>query len=191
MNKAPAENKLATPENIKALRRKTQLRIDDSLTGVNRVHTHGVGLWGNPRVVFGVRVDKGLKKQFTLASQALFGSTCNPVECFMATIVGMAKHQENFRVNPSLTINGLEIKIERNLRERRKISNEEAKINETSKLESCSIPKCGRPAVEIMIYQPKGKTPKEYLVCLIHSTEYTKSPVWSSKKKQDFSEVQK
>ena len=176
------QNKLATPANTKALRQKKQLRIDDSLTGVNRVHTHGVGLWGNPRVVFGVRVDKGLKKQFTLASQALFGSTCNPVECFMATIVGMAKNQENFRVNPSLTINGLNIKIERNLRERRKISNEGVSAEKLPVIRKCSIGSCKLPAIGIMVYHPKGKTPKEYLVCTLHSTEYAKLAAWSFNK---------
>jgi hypothetical protein len=98
--------------------RVTQLHID-SLTRVNPVRTHGLGLWGNRRVVFGVRVDEELKKRFNLVAERVFGSTCNPVESFMAAVVGCYQNPTLDGVNPSITIG--EIRIERNLRERRKL----------------------------------------------------------------------
>jgi len=97
-----------------------QLRLDSN-TGVNPVHTHGLGIWGNPRVVMSVRVDSKLKMRFKMASKALFGSTCNPIESWMAGIVGIHQNQKMSGVNPSTTISIGEIKIERNLRERRKL----------------------------------------------------------------------
>lgn len=96
-----------------------QLKLSSCNTGVDPVHSHGLGVWGNPRVVFSVRVDKKLKKRFTLVSKRVFGSTCNPVESFMASIVGSYDLNQNSGVYPSITIG--EIKIERNLRERRKL----------------------------------------------------------------------
>jgi hypothetical protein len=117
-----------------------QLRLD-SMTAVNPKHTHGTGIWGNPRVVMGVRVDEGLKKQFNLAAKALFGSTCNPIETFMAAVVGIYQNQELLRVNPSPTINIGEIKIERNLRERRKLTKTVTLEEETET--SVTVTKCG------------------------------------------------
>jgi hypothetical protein len=110
---------LSTINHTRGARSKNhQLRID-SMTGVYPKHTHGLGVWGNPRVVFSVRVDKGLKKRFTDVSRRVFGSTCNPIESFMATVVGSASDDLRSGVYPSITIG--EIKIERNLRERRKL----------------------------------------------------------------------
>lgn len=104
-------------------------REPNSITGVNPARSHGVGIWGNPRVVFGVRVDSELKKCFISISKRVFGSTCNPVESFMAAIVGCVEHAEKLGVNPSKTVSIQidEIKIERNLRERRKLVVEEVK----------------------------------------------------------------
>jgi len=104
-------------------------RKPDSITGVNPKRTHGFGIWGNPRVVFGVRVDCELKKTFVSVSRRVFGSNCSPVESFMAAIVGCVQQAEKLGVNPSKTVSieiG-EIKIERNLRERRKLAVEETK----------------------------------------------------------------
>jgi hypothetical protein len=102
----------------------------DSLTRVNPTRTHGLGLWGNELVVFGVRVDSKLKTAFTKVAERGFGSTCNPIESFMASVVGVYQNPTLDRVNPSITIG--EIKIERNLRERRKITHtREVEISET------------------------------------------------------------
>ena len=104
-------------------------READSITGVNPVRSHGLGIWGNPRAVFGVRVDSELKKRFVSVSRRVFGSTCVAVESYMATIVGCVEQAEKLGVNPSKTVSIQigEIKIERNLRERRRISVEEVK----------------------------------------------------------------
>jgi len=101
----------------------------DSITEVNRKCTHGLGVWGNPRVVFGVRVDSELKKRFVSVARRVFGSTCVAVESYMATIVGCVELADKLGVNPSKTVDidiG-EIKIERNLRERRRLAVEETR----------------------------------------------------------------
>lgn len=168
-----------------ALRNKKQLRIDQTgTTGVNPVHTHGLGLWGNPRVVMSVRVDKELKKQFNLASQALFGSTCNPVEVFMASIIGTYKNQELLRVNPSRTeISIGEIKIERNLRERRKVAYEDAKEGkvEGKSFNLCQIGDCDNEAEEVWVYQPKGQQPIEKQICSKHASGFAGTSCWRVK----------
>jgi hypothetical protein len=91
-------------------------QTQDSITGVNPKRSHGFGLWGNERVVIGVRVDKELYLRFKSVSKRVFGSVCNPIESFMAAVVGLAENG----VNPSNTIRIGKIVIERNLRERRK-----------------------------------------------------------------------
>jgi hypothetical protein len=95
---------------------KTNTQTHDSITGVNPKRTHGFGLWGNERVVVGVRVDKELYLRFKSVSKRVFGSVCNPIESFMAAVVGLAESG----VNPSNTVRIGKIVIERNLRERRK-----------------------------------------------------------------------
>ena len=90
-------------------------------TGVNPVRTHGFGVWGNARVVMSVRVDGELKKRFKQAAKAKFGSTCNPIECFMAGVVGSYERDLQLGVNPSNTVSIGTIIIQRNLRERRKL----------------------------------------------------------------------
>jgi len=89
----------------------------DSITGVNRDGKHGVGIWGNPRVVMAVRVDSELKKQFIPVAKRVFGSVCNPIESFMAAILACQKMAVNF--GNTVTID--KIVIERNLRPRRKL----------------------------------------------------------------------
>jgi hypothetical protein len=70
--------------------------------------------------VFGVRVDEKLALAFNRVAKAKFGSTCNPIESFMAAVVGVETNPTLVGVNPGITIG--EIKIERNLRERRKVT---------------------------------------------------------------------
>jgi len=79
--------------------------------------------------VFGVRVDSELKKRFVSVARRVFGSTCVAVESYMATIVGCVELADKLGVNPSKTVDidiG-EIRIERNLRERRKLAVQETK----------------------------------------------------------------
>jgi len=119
----------AGPPGKRENNRKRAPREPDSITGVNPARSHGLGIWGNPRVVFGVRVDSELKKRFVSVSRRVFGSTCVAVESYMATIVGCVEQAEKLGVNPSKTVSIQigEIRIERNLRERRRISIEEVK----------------------------------------------------------------
>ena len=135
---------------------------------------------GNPRVTMSIRVDKGLKKQFTLASRAFFGSTCNPVEVFMASVVGIYKNQDLLRVNRSITMDIGEIRIERNLRERRKVT----KVSEAETgSKRCTIArcvtggnKCPGIAVASARYLP---TNTEYLLCAAHFTACkTQLKIW-------------
>ncbi len=100
-----------------------QLRIDTTVsTGYTRPRTHGLGIWKNPRVPMTIRVDKKLKLAFTEASKAFSGSTCSAIEYIMAAYVGCYRNQQLSGVHPELTMNIGEIKIERNLRERRKVT---------------------------------------------------------------------
>jgi hypothetical protein len=92
----------------------------DSMSRVYPERKHGLGAWGNPRVPMTIRVDSGLKSAFKSVAKAQFGSTCNPLECVMAAIVGVCQNPKLDGVYPSITIG--EIKIERNLRERRKVT---------------------------------------------------------------------
>jgi hypothetical protein len=115
---------------------------DDSVTGVNPCRSHGFGIWGNRRVVMGVRVDEELKKQFISVSKRVFGSVCNPVESFMATVVACAKDGVNF----GQTIDIGKIIIERNLRSRRKLEiREKTEVAETVEMSKCGF--CGKPLV--------------------------------------------
>lgn len=93
----------------------------DSITGVNPSRSHGVGVWGNRRVVVGIRVDEGLYSAFKPVAQSVFGSTCRAIEAFMATIVACSSEGVNF----GKTIEIGKLVIERNLRARRRLVVEE------------------------------------------------------------------
>jgi hypothetical protein len=111
----------------------------------------------------GVRVDKKLKKAFTEVSKARFGSTCNPIESFMASVVGIYSSELLAGVNPSPTISIGEIKIERNLRERRKLEVDVEPVNETLR---CGFTGCDEEAVGLGVY--KGV---QYRLCFRHVAE--------------------
>jgi hypothetical protein len=66
-----------------------------------------------------IRVDEGLKKRFSEVAKVKFGSTCLPVESFMAGVVGAYYQDIKLGVNPGNIVNIGEIRIERNLRARR------------------------------------------------------------------------
>lgn len=172
----------AKPKDIQAIRNGTQKQLPlnlndddlnivinpDSNTGVYPQRSHGLGIWGNERVVMSIRVDKELRKQFTLASKALFGSTCNPIESYMATIVGIVR---SGWVYPSNTVDIGTIKIERNLRERRKITI-------TKEIESavkCDIGKCEKDAVDKLLYVEDNRV---FNVCSVHRQLGENGKVW-------------
>ena len=136
-----------------------QLRLD-SMSRVNPRRTHGFGVWGNPRVVMSIRVDKGLKKAFKEVAKAKFGSTCNPIESFMAGVVGAYYSDIEAGVNPCSTINIGEIKIERNLRERRKMDSEPYA---DSVVLHCDFAGCEEKAVGLGLY--KGA---QFRLCRVH-----------------------
>jgi hypothetical protein len=149
----------------------------DSTTGDNPKRTHGFGIWNNPRVPIGIRVDSGLKNAFDLASRALFGSTCLPIECFMASVIGAYQTYQKLGVSPSTTVNIGEIKIERNLRERRKlVIEEEVETSETVTVKFCSVARClsggkgAGVAVARLLWLPRNE---EFAVCDMHLKEAT------------------
>jgi hypothetical protein len=103
-------------------RHKNQQQRIDSMTGVNPKHTHGIGVWGNPRDVWSVRVDKKLALAFTKAVKPIFGSTCKAIETYMVSFLACVNSQDQLGVYPSITMDINIGKIERNLvRERRHI----------------------------------------------------------------------
>jgi len=147
-----------TPPNSK----NHQLKLSSCHTGVNPYHTHGLGIWGNPRVVMGIRVDKKLKKRFTEVAKLKFGSTCNPIESFMAGVVGTYLHDLESGVNPCNTVSIGEIRIERNLRERRKMVDDtqvDTTINtEREKVEFSGCVVCGKVAY-VLAFEEKEQNP--------------------------------
>jgi hypothetical protein len=131
-----------------------QLRIDTTVSaGYTRPHTHGLGIWNNPRVPFTVRVDKKLKNAFTEASKHFSGSTCSAIEYIMAAYIGAYKQAQINGVYPTLTnqpkIEIGEIKIERNLRPRRKLDPEPVDDSAV-----CCFRGCDNPATTEAYYVP-------------------------------------
>lgn len=142
-----------------------QLRIDSLVcTGYTRPHTHGLGIWKNPRVPFTVRVDKELKKQFSLASKAFSGSTCSAIEYIMAAYVGAYKSAQINGVYPTLTVDIGTIKIERNLRERRKLTIE-TETEESVTFQKCGYRGCNNEAVGKGLFVQSNT---EFLLCADH-----------------------
>jgi hypothetical protein len=98
----------------------------------------------------GVRVDSEFKKRFNLVAKRVFGSVCNPIESFMATVVSCAESGVNF----GNTIEVGTIVIERNLRERRSLVVEKAKPTAVPELK-CDF--CGKvPVVEVFRHKASG-----------------------------------
>ena len=116
-----------------------------SITKVNRGSGHGVGCWGNRRVVAGVRVDEGLYSAFKPVAKRIFGSTCRAVEAFMATIVACSGEAVNF----GQTVEVKEIRIERNLRARRGLVSPEVSECITKGFAVNRCFKCGRKDVHL------------------------------------------
>ena len=108
-------------------RKPKQTQFNTCVTGVNPMRTHGLGIWGNRRVVMGIRVDEKLKIEATKVLKLLFGSTCRGVEAYLAGLVATYHSQGIHGVNPSNTIDVRidNLNIERNLKTRRKLIVEE------------------------------------------------------------------
>jgi hypothetical protein len=150
-----------------------QTRIDKTcLTGVNPKHTHGIGIWGNPRVVFGVRVDEKLAKAFAKVAKAKFGSTCRAVEPYMVAVVSSFSNLTELGVNPSITVNIDKQIIERNLRSRRKLVRTTTQIDtvkeEKEPASVCGYLKCGAVPVAKGVFCGNGR---EFLLCAFHLKE--------------------
>lgn len=156
----------------------TEEKSVDSLTWVNPERTHGFGVWGNRRIVFGVRVDEKLAEAFTSVAKAKFGSTCIAIEAFMAAVVSSNIASDTRGVNPSITIDIGTIKIERNLRERRKLTKDDVvgeEVEATEDLTKCVY--CGKEASDRAVYLQSGKT---FAVCCEHlvSVVYQNRDKW-------------
>ena len=138
----------------------TQNNQPDSITEVNPKRTHGLGIWGNPRVVMGVRVDSELKKRFKSVAKRVFGSTCNPIESFMATVVSCSENGVNF----GNTIEVGKIVIERNLRERRRLEIVREEVSEVSVVEKNTCCVCGKAGYRVVTRSDNGRV----VLCRIH-----------------------
>lgn len=147
------QNKQTQPDSITEVN-PSEILVNQQKT---RVRTHGVGCWGNPRVVMGIRVDSELKKQFTAVSKRIFGSTCNPIESFMAAIVATSQTGVNF----GNTVNIEKIVIERNLRARRDL---EAEVNPDSSVVKDVCVVCGRSAFGVVTRADDSRV----FLCKIH-----------------------
>jgi len=149
----------------KPRKKKMQLRIDQTrITGVNPKHTHGLGLWHNPREVYSVRVDKGLAKAFTPVAMAYFGSTCKAIETYMSTIVGLHNNNQLSGVYPSNTCFDVgAINIVREMQTHRKLTriHTETDVVEEEKIErevtvTCGFKDCSGVVVARGLYVPKN-----------------------------------
>jgi antitoxin component of RelBE/YafQ-DinJ toxin-antitoxin module len=127
-------------------------------TGVNPIRTHGFGVWGNRRVVMSVRVDEKLKKEATKVLKAVFGSTCRGVEAYLAGLVATYQQQGVDGVYPRSTCNIGKLVIERNLRSRRRMVEEEVEVAEKIVGSvTCVFPGCSEVA-EFVAFASEGST---------------------------------
>lgn len=129
--------------------------LGDSQTNVN------FGVWSGRRVVVGIRCDEKLYAAFKPVARRVFGSVCNPIESFMASVIGLANTDN---VNFGNTVEIGKLVIERNLRSRRKlVVEEETEVTETKTI-GCSW--CHKPAVGI--FKNRGTGNSAY-ACEFHS----------------------
>lgn len=155
--------------------KRTGARVD-SITGVNPKRNHGVGVWGGPRTVVGIRVDEKLYSAFKPFAQRVFGSVCLPVECFMAALLITFVEAEKQGVNPGKTvkIDVGKILIQRNLRGRRALEFKEEPV-ETVTVETC-CDFCGkRPVVAVFKDVESGIEKK---VCSYHAKNLHEHHKW-------------
>jgi len=109
---------------------------------------HGTGIWGGRREVTSIRLDTDLYHAFKPVAMHYFGSVCRPMECFMASVLGLAKEGVSF--SNTITIEG-GLHVERNLRPRRKLVVDESIVDDevlnqpvSGSREKCAI--CGQPS---------------------------------------------
>lgn len=127
-----------------------------SVTGVNPIRTHGLGVWGGRRVVVGVRVDEKLYKAFKPVAMLFFGSVCRPIEAFMASVISAQK----VGVNPKMTMEIGKLVIERNIRSRRKLLVEETEVTEKVMVTvTCGHVDCEKVAVGHGVFREKLPLP--------------------------------
>lgn len=152
ISKRDSPNHLLTPKSNKTFLRKTrQTQFNDSMTGVHPSRTHGFGIWGNRRVTWTIRIDEGLKKAAKPIIDQVFGSVCRCFESYVAGLVATYEQQGISGVHPSNTVEIGTLKIERNLRSRRKLVVEE----ETKVTIGCSW--CHKTAVAVVVNKGTGR----------------------------------
>jgi len=150
-----------------------QTQFNPCNTGVNPVRTHGLGVWGNERVVMSVRVDKKLKTAATRVLKAVYGSTCAGIETYLAGLVATYEQEGISGVYPSHTGIGTII-IQRNLRERRKLETETYDgVAERTVSVTCGFNDCTEKAIAEGFY--KGE---KYLLCSLHLSEIRENRFW-------------
>jgi hypothetical protein len=146
-----------------------QTQFNPCNTGVNPVRTHGLGVWGNERVVMSVRVDKKLKTAATRVLKAVYGSTCAGIETYLAGLVATYEQEGISGVYPRNTSIGT-IVIERNLRERRKLETEtyegENEAVDRTVSVTCGFADCSEKAIAEGMYRNK-----RFLLCAVHLDE--------------------
>jgi len=125
---------IKTQETLKKLsqpKKTKQTAFNDSITGVYPQRTHGFGVYSGARKVWSVRVDETLLKQAKPVLKAKFGSECRGVESWLAGLVATTKGNQLTGVYPSNTVEIGKLVIERNIRSRRRLVEEETEVTET------------------------------------------------------------
>ncbi len=121
------------------------------------------------RKPIGVRVDSGLYGRFKPLSKRIFGSTCNAIEIYMATLILTAKNPASICNTSGLPIKIEKIVIERNLRARRNLEVEES-------VDGLRCHYCHKRAVGGFRYLPMGQN---YPLCSFHAGALLHDPKWS------------
>ena len=161
-------NKSFSPRNRKRKNKQTEF---DSTGTVYRPESHGLGIWGNPRVPMTIRVDEKLKKEGKRVLIDYFGSTCRGIESYLAGLVATYNSEQKHSVYRKPTVNIGKLIIERNLRSRRKLE-EEVEVNEKVTVTvTCGHVDCHGEAIGSGVWKGKIELP----LCADHYNEAEKS----------------
>jgi hypothetical protein len=126
-----------------------------------------------------IRMPFNLREAFKKENKANGTSTCKTsIELQMAWLLKSRMQKTAFGstiskiIDANFTIESMNFTQNVQSRVRRNIRQNSGVDLSVDGLPQCTIGRdCGNAAVDVLIYQPKGKPPKEYPVCLMHETK--------------------
>lgn len=198
-DKADFEPKIFTTQPKNGKRRKNKRTIIEEGTAKSRLSSieRELGLSGLfEGEVYHLSFDcpKPLAKAFKEATKANGTSICKELQKYALSYV-VEHHIEKSAfgstiskiLKPKLTIENLNFEQYVQNRPRRLLRGVEVRgARDVSGVSgeslTCMIGVCDKPAVEVMVYQPKGKESKDYRVCAFHASAYAGVNSWRFKK---------